>query len=170
MGLKLGRGWHGESYRHSLASRGIKSGVTPRITKIDKKVSGYAKRFSEGVKIERKEHPNLSQESVEQLVRDHLDENPDYYGLTVKNNPVELRGQQLSIRVLKPKSKARYRTHDVGRKGRLQLVLMDGKVQSYKMNLSHYPNKEMVFFEIDNLNLSSAEKIRAKSVVSKWFK
>jgi len=79
MALKIGKGWHGDSYRHGLAAKGIKTGRTSKTPMLSPKVSGYAKRFSEGVRIESKEHPKLSESAVEGLVRDHLDENPNYY-------------------------------------------------------------------------------------------
>lgn len=158
----MGKGWHYESHRHSLARKGIKT------TGLPKQVSGYAMRFHKGFQIEKSEHPELSDRTVEQLVRDHLDENPDYYSL--KGNPAEVRGQQLRIRVAEPVKNARYRTHDVGRRGRLYLTLMDGKTQSYQLNLKDYQTKEMVHFEIDSLNLTPAQKIESKRLADIWWK
>ena len=56
------------------------------------------------------------------------------------------------------------------RKGRLQLTLMDGKTQSYQLNLKDYHNKQMVMFEIDNLRLNTAQKVEAKALANEWFK
>jgi hypothetical protein len=205
-------------------SWGVTRVTTPRLPR---EVSGYARRFDKGVQIEKSEHPELDQLSVEQLVRDHLRENPDYYSGHVKymkgsetrhvkytdrvigfktykelkkhldkkglkysevrsgynpiqkffyevpakkGNPAEVRGQQLRIRVLEPKKRARYRVHDVGRRGRLQLTLMDGKVQSYAINLKDYESRDMVLFEIGQLRLTPSQKAEAVSLVNKYWR
>lgn len=91
-------------------------------------------------------------------------------GIKPIGNPAEIRGQQLRIRVLKPKKKARYRVHDVGRRGKLQLTLMDGQVQSYVLNLKDYPSKDHVLFEIGQLRLTPAQKAEAVSLVNKHWR
>jgi hypothetical protein len=85
-------------------------------------------------------------------------------------NPAEVRGQQLRIRVKPPKEGARFRVHDVGQKGRLQLTLMDGEVQSYVLNLDDYPSKDHVLFEIGNLRLTPSQKAEAVSLVNKYWR
>jgi hypothetical protein len=139
--MSSGRGWFDEPYRHSLAARGIKSGRRRRTPELPKEVLVWKRK--------------KQREWAEQDKR--------------KGNPVEIKGRQLSIRVLKPEERARYRTHDVGRKGRLQLTLMDGKVQSYKLNLDDYESRDMVLFEIGQLRLSPSQKAEAVGLVNKWW-
>lgn len=167
MSLRIGKGWHNEPLRHSLARKGVKTGTGVKSPKLPKEISGYAKRFHEGYLTEKSEHPELSDRTVEQLVRDHLAENPDYYSL--KGNPAEVRGQQLRIRVLEPRKNARYRTHDVGKRGRLMLTLMDGEVQSYRINLKDYPTRDMALFEVSNLNISREQKAEAVRLINNYW-
>jgi hypothetical protein len=62
--------------RAKSQSWGVTRVTTPRISK---NVIGFAKRFNKGFEVESKEHPNMSKESIRQLVLDHLREKPDYY-------------------------------------------------------------------------------------------
>lgn len=86
MALNIGKGWHGQTIRHSNARKYGCAGGTYKTgykTKIKLKNSSNPKvknhGFSKGVEIESKEHPTLSKTAVEGLVRDHLKENPNYY-------------------------------------------------------------------------------------------
>lgn len=46
--------------------------------------------FALGVEIETKEHPSVSREGIEQLVRDHLNEDPNYYAKESKEQKTEI--------------------------------------------------------------------------------
>jgi hypothetical protein len=70
--------------------------------------------------------------------------------------PVELKGTQIRIRVLDPKRFTKFRTQDVGRKGRLQRIAgyspkTGWKTQSWRLNVKGYKN--FYDFEKDLLGL-----------------
>jgi hypothetical protein len=83
--------------------------------------------------------------------------------------PSEIKGNQLRIRIENPKlfKKETFRTHDVGRKGRLQRVAAvkrrTGKyaTQSWRLNLKDYPSKKAAVKDIRSLRISSHEKSAA---------
>lgn len=202
MSLKMRRGWFGESVRHSLARRGVK---TASSAKLNKQFKGQIKGgLSEGVDVSKfnpeqvrkgiaveMEHTN-DPKIAREIAYDHLTENPKYYDALEKieksnvikyeqysgfktnadlqddlrnkglkssdvsvgyspkdkhyyrlklGNPAEIKGQQVRIRVKKPKKNTRFRTVDVGAKGKLQVVLQDGETQSLRFNLKDYKNK-----------------------------
>jgi hypothetical protein len=75
----MAKGWRREPMRHALARKGVKTGRTPRTTKLPEEVRLFRKRLALGTSIEQAEHPSFSHEQVEEIARDHLREKPDYY-------------------------------------------------------------------------------------------
>ncbi|MEM4449339.1 MAG: hypothetical protein QXQ33_00745 [Nitrososphaerota archaeon] len=88
--------------------------------------------------------------------------------------PVEIKGQQLRIRVKSPIKNAIFRTHDVGRRGRLQRIAMfhNGKweTQAWRLNLSHYQNLNDVKKDLDLIrDISPQIKRKALALAKQWF-
>ena len=89
--------------------------------------------------------------------------------------PVELKGQQLRISVANKNLFRNFRTHDVGRKGRLQriagIVKSTGEwnTQSWRLNLSTYDKLQEVLEEITNLKLPKSKEVMAKVLARKWW-
>jgi hypothetical protein len=83
--------------------------------------------------------------------------------------PSEIKGNQLRIRVEDPRlfKKETFRTHDVGRKGRLQRIAAvkrkTGKyaTQSWRLNLKDYPSRKAAAKDIHSLRISNHEKSSA---------
>lgn len=182
------KGWYGESYRHSLARQGIKT--TGKSSKVfhgkisgglseGKDVSKYPpEQVRKGIRVEMEHTDNP--EIAREIAYDHLEEDKRYYDKLeliepVKTgNPAELKGQQVRIRVRKPKRYARYRTVDVGRKGKLQVVLQDGETQSLRFNLDDYKSQEELVrdLESDSVRRVTTPKARAEAYVlaSEYYK
>ena len=67
------RGWHNQPMEHGLAAKGIKSSGKNKRCRIN------MMHIHKGLIIEAKEHPSLSPTEVENVVIDHLKQDPDYY-------------------------------------------------------------------------------------------
>lgn len=89
---------------------------------------------------------------------------------------IEIKGQQLRIRVKSPNQFSMFRTKDVGKKGRLQIIIGLNKkskkwdTQSYRLNILDYSNKDEVIKEVKNLQISSSHKSKAIKLISRWKK
>ena len=92
---------------------------------------------------------------------------------------IEIKGQQLRIRVENPKSfiKSSFRTHDVGKRGRLQRVSgrlkSSGKwsAQSWRVNLKDYPSLGDVYEELNELSfVANFDLDKAKRLAFKWWR
>jgi hypothetical protein len=93
--------------------------------------------------------------------------------------PVEIKGQQLRIRVRSPKKFSKFRILDVGRRGRLQGVLGKLKgsdkwdIQAWRLNLSTYKNPEDTLDDLlllyVNDRISDKQYNKAKNLIYKWF-
>ncbi len=84
--------------------------------------------------------------------------------------PVEIVGQQLRIRMYNPDVFTKFKTQDVGRKGRLQRVVgysrkTGWQTQSWRLNLADYSNVNEVVRQIKNLKIPSSKKNEAISLV-----
>ena len=89
--------------------------------------------------------------------------------------PVEIKGQQLRIRIQSPKKFIAFRTKDVGRHGKLQLILgrtKSGKwqIQAYRMNLRDYKNLRDAIDDLLLLNISKRKYDKAYKLLLRWFK
>lgn len=88
---------------------------------------------------------------------------------------VDLKAQQLRIRIRNPKRFSKFRIHDVGRKGRLQRVAAFSratgwKTQAWRLNLKGYKNFKEVVMQLSRLKISDTSKARAKSIAKKFYK
>jgi len=89
---------------------------------------------------------------------------------------VEIKGQQLRVRLLPPKRGWEYRVKDVGRKGHLQLVLMGkGKkrwdkyyIQSIRLNLGDYKSFDEISEAILNYIPPQYQR-KALRLARKWW-
>jgi hypothetical protein len=93
--------------------------------------------------------------------------------------PVELKGQQLRIRVRNPKLFSKFRILDVGKKGRLQMVI--GKLknknkwvaQSWRLNLDTYRNWQDAESDLGPLyvkgDITYMQYANALNLIKKWF-
>lgn len=84
--------------------------------------------------------------------------------------PVEIKGQQLRIRIRSPKRATSFRTQDVGRKGKLQRVAAyypekGWQTQSWRLNLDDYPSKKEAIRDVKRLRISPALKRRALRIL-----
>jgi len=92
--------------------------------------------------------------------------------------PIEIRGQQLRIRVKNPKLfiKSSFRTDDVGVRGRLQRIAgqlksnREWETQSWRLNLSNYEKFNDIVKDIAGLRIPEAEKFRAVDLARKWWR
>jgi hypothetical protein len=87
---------------------------------------------------------------------------------------VEIKGQQLRIRVLNPKRFGKFRTQDVGVKGRLMRIAAFSKrtgwkTQAYRLNLKDYRGVRDVTRQIRKLRISKSKKKRAIQLAKKFF-
>jgi hypothetical protein len=93
--------------------------------------------------------------------------------------PVEIKGQQLRIRVKSPKKFSKFRILDVGKRGRLQAVLGKLKgydkwdVQSWRLNLSTYDNYEDALDDLTKLlskyEITEKQYVKANKIIIRWF-
>lgn len=86
--------------------------------------------------------------------------------------PVDFKGQQLRIRLLNPKLFTKFRTQDVGKKGRLQRVAgysksLGWKTQSWRLNLKDYKNIDEIIKQIKKLRINNKLKQEA---INKLFR
>lgn len=86
---------------------------------------------------------------------------------------VELKGQQIRIRMKSPKKFTAFRTHDLGRKGRLQRIAgrtHKGKweTQAWRINLKDYENYKDVSRDISSLRIPAWKKTKARRI-AKYF-
>lgn len=95
----------------------------------------------------------------------------------------EIKGNSLRFRIkdsdkFTPDS---FKTIDVGKPGRLQLIMgMDSKnpnkfeIQSIRMNLTQYSSLDLIYTEIDMLimrnHISKRDGIRGKRLSAQWYK
>ena len=92
--------------------------------------------------------------------------------------PVEIHGQQLRIQERKPSLFDKFRTKDIGRKGRLQIILgrlkhtEEWRVQAYRMNLMDYKNAQNALDELNKLDdkYGITHYLDAKYLIADWFK
>jgi len=80
--------------------------------------------------------------------------------------PVELKGQQIRIRVLNPKKFSKFRTQDVGSKGRLQRIAAYSKktgwkTQAWRLNIKDYRGLKDITRTIRRLRISNSLKKKA---------
>jgi len=91
------------------------------------------------------------------------------------SNKVEVKGQQLRIRVTKPIKGAKFRTVDPGKRGRTQIVVQKprGKkttqTQSVRFNMRDFESKAQLKGRIDQLRVPAKTKVRAKKLVDTHF-
>lgn len=92
--------------------------------------------------------------------------------------PVELKGQQLRIRLINPKLFSKFRVHDVGEKGKLQRVAgyskkIGWKTQAIRLNLKTYRNMDDAVNELIDLYdrgvITKKQYDRARILVARWF-
>lgn len=88
--------------------------------------------------------------------------------------PVDLKGQQIRIRVIDPSRFSKFKTKDVGRKGFLQIVLgyskqLGWKTQSLRVNLSDYGSYKQVAKQINKLRISTSLKSQARRKARSYF-
>lgn len=88
--------------------------------------------------------------------------------------PVEIKGQQLRIRLKKPSQFSKFRTQDVGLKGRLQRLAGYSKrtgwtTQSWRLNLNDYRNKSQIINQIKKLRILNSKKKEAIKKVRKYM-
>lgn len=88
--------------------------------------------------------------------------------------PVEIKGQQLRIRLLSPRRFEKFRIHDVGEKGRLQRVAGYSKklgwaTQAWRLNLKDYKSFSEVHDEIVSLNLPRKKEEKALRLAWEYF-
>ena len=90
---------------------------------------------------------------------------------------VEIKNNTLRIRLIDPEHFDKFRTKDVGRKGRLQIIIGlfkppykgNSKTQSIRMNLMDYKNAHDAITEVDNLNIADTKYFKAHKLITKWF-
>lgn len=93
--------------------------------------------------------------------------------------PVEIKGQQLRIRVQSPKNFSKFRILDVGKKGRLHAVLGKLKdsdkwdIQAWRLNLSTYRNPKDALDDLTMIyskdEITNEQYKKAGRLVYKWF-
>lgn len=91
--------------------------------------------------------------------------------------PVEIKGQQLRIRVRPPRLYSVFRVHDVGKKGRLQRVAGKRKTtgewetQSWRLNLSHYKSVTDALVDLNSIAdyITREQHEKAYDLIIKWF-
>jgi len=90
-------------------------------------------------------------------------------------NKVEVKGQQLRIRVTAPIKGAKFRTVDPGRRGHTQIVVQKprGKrttqTQSVRFNLGDFKTKTQLKSRINQLRVPAKTKTRARKLVDTHF-
>jgi hypothetical protein len=90
--------------------------------------------------------------------------------------PVEIKGQQLRIRVNNPKKYSEILTDDVGESGKLQRIAGRLKnsnkweTQSWRLNLKDYKDSADVKEDVDYLKISAKDKVKATNIAEKYFK
>jgi len=89
--------------------------------------------------------------------------------------PTEIVGQQLRIRVIPPSNFTKFRTQELGSRGRLQRVAgyskkTGWKTQSFRLNLSDYRGYLDAKRQINRLGISAKLKHQAKTKTKKYFK
>ena len=88
---------------------------------------------------------------------------------------VEIKGNQLRIRVASPKNFKRFSTIDPGKKGRLQIVIgitpnNKSKTQSFRLNLKDFQTLESLMQTISNLKILKKLKNKAIRKAKLFFK
>jgi hypothetical protein len=94
----------------------------------------------------------------------------------ITNMPVEIKGQQLRIRVNNPKKYSEILTDDVGEKGELQRIA--GRIkrtnkwetQSWRLNLNDYSSVKEVIQQIKELKAPYLDKKKAVKLSKEYFK
>lgn len=85
--------------------------------------------------------------------------------------PLELKKTQIRIRVKSPKLFKKFKTLDVGKKGRLQIIRAKNSKgwqnQSYRINTKDYRNKKEILKDINSLKISLRKKKQARALVRK---
>lgn len=88
---------------------------------------------------------------------------------------VELKGQQIRIRITSPYKYKYFETQDVGSPGKLQRIVgitTDGEyeTQSWRLNLSDYESEESAIEDLESIDgLDYQSKLKAKSLIRRWF-
>jgi hypothetical protein len=92
---------------------------------------------------------------------------------------IEIKGQQLRIRVQSPKNFSKFRTLDVGKEGRLQAVLGKLKssdkwdIQAWRLNLSTYRNEEDALGDLNMIyskgEITDEQYKKSGVLIYKWF-
>jgi hypothetical protein len=89
--------------------------------------------------------------------------------------PVEIKGQQLRIRVNNPKKYSEILTDDVGESGKLQRIAGRLKnsnkweTQSWRLNLKDYKDSADVKEDVNYLSISKSKKMEALRIVNRYF-
>jgi len=104
--------------------------------------------------------------------------------------PVEIKGQQLRIRIIRPKlfktfyyprlkKRVKFLTHDIGHWGRLQRIAgklkRTGKwmTQSWRLNLKDYDTLTMINGQLQSLyrggNINRKQLLKARHLAKKWW-
>lgn len=88
---------------------------------------------------------------------------------------VEIKGRQLRIRVRQPKGFSKYRTQDVGSKGKLMRLAAYSKktgwvTQAWRINLKDFNSIDKIMKTISSLRIPKKPKFEAISLAKKYFK
>ena len=87
---------------------------------------------------------------------------------------VELKGQQIRIRIKSPKQFSKLKTDDVGDGGKLQRIAGHNnkgwQTQAWRVNLSDYNNFEEAKKDINSLKISKSKKQSAIRKARDWFR
>jgi hypothetical protein len=88
---------------------------------------------------------------------------------------VEIKGQQIRIRVKNPKLFSKFKVHNVGKKGRLQRVAAFSKktgwtTQGWRINLKGYKKLKSVAMQVKRLRVPKPRKVKAVRLAMKYFK
>lgn len=88
--------------------------------------------------------------------------------------PVEVKGQQLRIRMKSPKQFTKFGTQDVGGKGKLQRLggwnkKTGWQTQAWRLNLKDYKNLGEVKKDISGLKIPETKKMEAIKVAKKYW-
>lgn len=92
--------------------------------------------------------------------------------------PVEIKGQQLRVRIRNPKMFAEFKTHDVGQTGRLQRIAgltKSGRwlTQAWHINLADYSTPKGAVETLRSLyehrEINHAKFNKGRYLIIKWF-
>lgn len=87
---------------------------------------------------------------------------------------IELKGSQIRMRVLSPDKFSKFRSKDIGSKGKLSVIIgYDGrgwKIQSYRFTLPDYISVTDVLHDANTIQgITSSDKDKIASLTRKYF-